>query len=356
MSKLMAAFKKNNCVRIVGVSIIVAAAQTLTPGFTTIVNAEEDAQPAKEVIVYSSRKEHLIKPLFDLYQKETGVKISYITDKAPPLMARLKAEGKNTPADVFMTVDAGNLWNAAEQGLLQSINSTILENNVPDNLRDEDNRWFGLSIRARTIVYSTERVKADTLKTYESLGDPEWKGRLCLRTSKKVYNQSLVATMIASLGEDKTTEVVESWVNNLATPVFANDTKLMEAIAAGQCDVGIVNTYYYGRLQDQRPDIPLKLFWPNQEDRGVHINISGAGVVKNARHPVAAQKLIEWLSSDLAQQQFAGLNKEYPVNPKVKATEQVASWGQYKKDDINVEVAGRLQIPAIKLMDRAGYK
>ena len=347
--------RKSNRVRIVGVSIIVAAMQILTPGFVTSAYAE-GAQSTKEVIVYSSRKEHLIKPLFDLYQKETGVKISYITDKAPPLMARLKAEGKNTPADVFMTVDAGNLWNAAEQDLLQPITSEILKNNVPDNLRDKDNRWFGLSIRARTIVYSTERVKADTLKTYESLGDQEWKGRLCLRTSKKVYNQSLVATMIASQGEDKTAEVIKSWVNNLATPVFANDTKLMEAIAAGQCDVGIVNTYYYGRLQDKRPDIPLKLFWPNQQDRGVHINISGAGVVKNARHPAAAQKLIEWLSSDLAQQQFAGLNKEYPVNPKVKATEQVVSWGQYKKDDINVEVAGRLQIPAIKLMDRAGYK
>jgi len=347
--------RKSNRVRIVGVSIIVAAMQILTPGFVTSAYAE-GAQSTKEVIVYSSRKEHLIKPLFDLYQKETGVKISYITDKAPPLMARLKAEGKNTHADVFMTVDAGNLWNAAEQGLLQPINSKILENNVPVNLRDKNNQWFGLSIRARTIVYSTERVKPETLKTYESLGDPEWKGRLCLRTSKKVYNQSLVATMIATLGEEKTSGVIESWVNNLATPVFANDTKLMEAIAAGQCDVGIVNTYYYGRLQDQNPDAPLKLFWPNQQDRGVHINISGAGVVKNSRHPAEAKKLIEWLSSDLAQKQFAGLNKEYPVNPKVNATEQVASWGQYKKDDINVDVAGRLQIPAIKLMDRAGYK
>lgn len=356
MEKLMTVFNRSVWVKTIGVSIVITVVQTLAPGISTFANAIELEQSTKEVIVYSSRKEHLIKPLFDLYQKETGVKISYITDKAPPLMARLKAEGKNTPADVFMTVDAGNLWNASEQGLLQTVNSEILKKNVPVNLRDKNNQWFGLSIRARTIVYSTERVKTENLKTYESLGDPEWKGRVCLRTSKKVYNQSLVATMIASLGEDKTTEVIKSWVKNLATPVFANDTKLMEAIVAGQCDVGIVNTYYYGRLQDQHPDVPLKLFWPNQQDRGVHINISGAGVVKNSRHPKAAQKLIEWLSSGLAQKQFAGLNKEYPVNPKVKATEQVTSWGQYKKDDINVEVAGRLQIPAIKLMDRAGYK
>lgn len=314
------------------------------------------AADVKELIVYSSRKEHLIKPLFDLYQKESGVKIRYITDKAPPLMARLKAEGKNTPADIFMAVDAGNLWQAAEQGLLQAIQSETLGQNVPAHLRDEQNRWFGLSVRARTIVYSTERVDPKALKSYEALGDSMWKGRLCLRTSKKVYNQSLVAAMMARLGKEKTSEVIKAWVGNLATPVFANDTKLMEAIIAGQCDVGIVNTYYFGRLQDGNPELPLKLFWPNQQDRGVHINISGAGVVKNAKHPEAAQKLLEWLSSEKAQKEFAGLNKEYPVNPEIKAIDQVLFWGQFKADDINVEVAGRNQIAAIKLMDQAGYK
>lgn len=334
--------------------IMLMTARSLIPGLSNVTG--DNVQSSEEVIVYSSRKEHLIKPLFDLYQEQTGVKINYITDNAAPLMARLKAEGRNTPADVFMTVDAGNLWQAAEQGLLRSLDSEILNNNVPAHLKDANNRWFGLSVRARTIVYSTERVQPETLTTYEALGDSQWQGRLCLRTSKKVYNQSLVATMMARLGEEETAAVIKAWVNNLATAVFSNDTKLMEAIVAGQCDVGIVNTYYFGRLQDKTPNIPLKLFWPNQQDRGVHINISGAGVVKNARHPKAAQQLLEWLSSKQAQQKFAGLNKEYPINLQVTATEQVESWGQYKADDINVEAAGRLQVPAIMLMDRVGYK
>ncbi len=334
--------------------IILMTVRSLIPEFTDVTG--DNVQSSEEVVVYSSRKEHLIKPLFDLYEQQSGVKISYLTDEAAPLMARLKAEGRNSPADIFMTVDAGNLWQAAEQGLLQAIDSEVLNSNVPAHLRDADNRWFGLSVRARTIVYSTERVKPEALSTYEALGDSQWQGRLCLRTSKKVYNQSLVATMMARLGEEKTAEVIKAWVNNLATPVFSDDTNLMEAIIAGQCDVGIVNTYYFGRLQDETPNIPLKLFWPNQQDRGVHINISGAGVVKNARHPKAAQQLLEWLSSEQAQEKFAGLNKEYPVNPQVTATEQVASWGQYKADDINVEVAGRLQVAAIMLMDRVGYK
>lgn len=311
---------------------------------------------AEEVWVYSSRKEHLIKPLFDQYQKETGVSVRYITDKAPPLMARIKAEGKNTKADLFMTVDAGNLWQAANLGILAPLSSPTLEANVPSHLRDSEGRWAGLSIRARTIVYSTERVKTSELQSYESLAAPQWKGRLCLRTSKKVYNQSLVATMMEHLGEDKAESIVSDWVKNLATPVFANDTTLMEAILAGQCDVGIVNTYYFGRLQKARPDIPLALFWPNQQDRGVHVNISGAGVTRYAKHPQAAQRLLEWLSSSSAQSAFAGLNMEYPVNPQVKPSEEVFAWGEFKADLIDVGVAGRNQTKAIMLMDRAGYR
>ncbi len=335
--------------------VLTAAVKVLVPVSVMAKEDSGDSSPAM-LVVYSSRKEHLIKPLFDLYQEKTGTKIKYITDEAAPLMARLKAEGRNTSADIFMTVDAGNLWQAAEQGLLQSLDSKVLNNNVPAHLRDQDQRWFGLSIRARTIVYSTQRVRPEELSTYEALGNPQWRGRLCLRTSKKVYNQSLVATMLERLGEEKTLSVLEGWVNNLATPVFSNDTKLMEAIVAGQCDVGIVNTYYFGRLQEKNPTLPLRLFWPNQQDRGVHINISGAGVVKHARHTKIAQQFLEWLSSTEAQALLAGLNKEYPVNPQVKAVEQVESWGGYKADDINIAVAGRLQVPAIMIMDRAGYK
>ena len=314
------------------------------------------AWAADEIVVYSARKEHLIKPLFDAYTKKTGVNIRYVTDKAGPLLARLKAEGSNTPADILMTVDAGNLWQATQLGVLDSVDSAVLQKNIPSSLRDPDNKWFGLSVRARTIVYSSERVKAGELSTYEALSDSSWKGRLCLRTSKKVYNQSLVAMMLARLGEQKTSDIVSGWVTNLAAPPFSNDTKTMQAIAAGQCDVAIVNTYYFGRLLKKEPDSKLALFWPNQNDSGVHVNISGAGVTANARHREQAIKLLEWLSSEEAQGLFASLNMEYPANPAVATDPVVAGWGKFKADDTNVAKAGELQKQAVMLMDRSGYR
>ena len=311
---------------------------------------------ADEVVVYSARNEHLIKPLFDRYTAETGVPIRFITDKEGPLLQRLKAEGARTPADMLITVDAGNLWHAAETGVLAEIDSPVLDANVPSNLRDPKGRWFGLSERARTIVYSTERVQPGMLSSYEDLADPKWKGRLCLRTSKKVYNQSLVATLIARLGEQNAEQIVRGWVTNLATAPFANDTKAMQAVAAGQCDVTVVNTYYFGRLQKENPDIKLAIFWPNQDSSGVHINVSGAGVTRHAKHPDEARRLLEWLSSEEAQADFAGLNMEYPVNSKVAVDPLVASWGSFKADALHVNEAGRLQADAIRLMDRAGYR
>ena len=311
---------------------------------------------AEEVVVYSARKEHLIKPLFDRYTAETGVPVKYITDKAGPLLQRLRAEGKRTPADLLITVDAGNLWHAAESGVLAEVDSGVLTANVPANLRDPGGRWFGLSERARTIVYSTERVQPTDLGSYEDLAEPKWKGRLCLRTSKKVYNQSLVATLIARHGETEAERIVRGWVDNLAAAPFSNDTKAMQAVAAGQCDVTIVNTYYFGRLQKQQPDIKLGLFWANQESSGTHINVSGAGVTRHAKHPEAARKLLEWLSSEAAQGEFAARNMEFPVNPKVVADATVSAWGGFKADELNVNEAGRLQSAAIRLMDRAGYR
>ena len=318
-------------------------------------SAADDAESV-ELVVYSSRKEHLIKPLFDRFNEETGIKVSYITDGEGPLMARLEAEGERTPADIFITVDAGNLWQAANRGLFQSLTSPLLESSVPEHLRDAENRWFGLSVRARTIVYSTERVKPEELSTYENLASEQWDGRLCLRTSKKVYNQSLVATLIERHGPEQTEKLVRGWVGNLATEVFPNDTSLMEAILAGQCDVGIVNTYYFGRLQKENADIPLALFWPNQITSGVHVNVSGAGVTAHAKHPKQAQQLLEWLAQGEAQAMFAGLNMEFPVNPAVAVDPLVEAWGEFKADDLNVSVAGKRQVEAIKLMDRAGYR
>lgn len=315
----------------------------------------EQAEPAV-VTVYSSRKEHLIKPMFDEYTAKTGVKVRYVTDKAGPLMERLSAEGESTPADMFMTVDAGNLWQASQKGLFAPLDSESLEQNVPAHLQAANNDWFGLSVRARTIVYSTERVTPEQLSSYEQLADESWKGRLCLRTSKKVYNQSLVATMIQTLGEEQAENIVKGWVANLATVPFSNDTKAMEAVAAGQCDATIVNTYYYGRLMKKQPDLGLALFWPNQDGRGVHVNISGAGITKHAKQPAEAQKLLEWLASDEAQGKFAELNQEYPANASVAPSAEVQAWGEFKADVVNVEAAGSLQADAVKLMDRAAYQ
>lgn len=311
---------------------------------------------ADEVVVYSARAEQLIKPMFDAFTKETGIPVKFITDKEGPLMERLKAEGANTPADVLLTVDAGNLWQAANEGLLKPIQSKVLDENIPKHLKDPNNQWFGLSVRARTIVYNTKALKPADLSTYEDLASPKWKGKLCLRTSKKVYNQSLVAMMIAEKGEAETEKIVGGWVANLATDVFPDDTKLMEAIAAGQCDVGIVNTYYYGRLLEKKPGLALALFWPNQQTTGVHVNVSGAGVVKHARNVKGSVQMLEWFSSEQGQKMFADLNLEYPANPAYKPDPLVANWGSFKQNLINVAKAGELQAAAVRLMDRARYK
>ena len=310
---------------------------------------------AEEVVVYSARIDELIKPVFDAYTAKTGVQIKFITDKEAPLLARLQAEGKNTPADLLITVDAGNLWQAEQQGVLKPIKSSVIEANIPAQYRSPTGAWTGLSLRARTIAYSPERVKPEELSTYEALADKQWEGRLCLRSSKKVYNQSLTATLIEAHREAKTEEIVKGWVNNLATDVFADDTALLQAIDVGQCDVGLVNTYYFGRLQKQNPAFKAKLFWPNQADRGVHVNLSGAGVTKYAPNPQAAQQLLEWMSSAEAQGLFASLNQEYPANPAVKPSAEVAAWGTFKADSIPLEVAGKRQVEATMLMDRAGW-
>ena len=308
------------------------------------------------VTIYSSRNEQLIKPLLDKYTEETGVKIELVTDKTGPLMARLQAEGKNTPADMLLTVDAGNLWQAAEQGLLQPVTSTVLETNVPAKYRDPKGQWTGLSLRARTILYDPNKVEASQLSTYADLADPKWKGKLCLRTSKSVYNQSLVASMIENLGSDKTEQIIRGWVDNLATDVFTDDTSLLEAIAAGQCEVGLTNSYYYGRILDEKPGFPVQIFWANQDTTGTHVNISGAGVIANSDNPSGALKLIEWLSSDEAQGIYASSDKEFPVKEGVDKSELLKSWGEFKPDDINVQKFGSLQTQAIQMMDKAGYK
>ena len=321
-----------------------------------VVKEDATAADGQTVTIYSSRNEQLIKPLLDRYTEQTGVKIELVTDKTGPLMARLQAEGKNTPADMLLTVDAGNLWQAAEQGLLQPIASSVLEANVPAKYRDPEGRWTGLSLRARTIFYDPSKVSADQLLTYADLADPKWKGKLCLRSSKAVYNQSLVASMMENLGEEKTEQIIRGWVANLATDVFSDDTSMLEAIAAGQCEVGVANSYYYGRILDEKPDFPVKIFWANQETTGTHVNISGAGVITDSDNPDGALKLMEWLSSDEAQGLYASSDKEYPVKEGVDESELLRSWGPFKQDSISVQKFGERQTQAIQMMDKAGYK
>lgn len=319
--------------------------------------AAATATAQESVNVYSARIEKLIKPAFDAFTKKTGIQVKYLTAKEAILLERLKAEGKYTDADVLITVDAGNLWLASREGVLQPVTSSRLERQVPASLRSPDGSWFGLTVRARTIVYSLERVSPDELSTYEDLGNPKWQGRLCLRTSKKVYNKSMVATMIRSLGEDRATKVVSGWMKNQPR-IYPKDSSLLKGIAAGKCDVGIVNTYYLGRELAKKPGFPVGLFWANQSDRGVHVNISGAGVTRYARNKENAIKLIEFLSSEEAQNLFADNNMEYPVNPEVKPSSRLTDWwGQtFKADRVNVAAAGEHQKAAVKLMAKAGYR
>lgn len=319
-------------------------------------SGEQGSRDDDRLVVYTSRQSHLIDPLFERFTAETGIEIDYITDAEAPLIERLVAEGGRTPADVFMTVDAGNLWYATERSVLQPLESAALEAAVPAHLRDPEGHWYGLSVRARSIVYHPDRVDAASLSTYEDLADRRWQGRLCLRTARKVYNQSLVAMLIEHYGEARTEDIVRGWVANLAAPPFSSDTQMIEAIAAGQCDVGISNSYYLGRLLAADPDYPVRLFWANQDTTGVHVNVSGAGVTRHAPRPDLAAQLIEWLAGTEAQGDFAAVNLEFPVNGSVAPAPIVAAWGEFVPDQANLAIAGRRQAQAVRLMDRAGYR
>ena len=308
-----------------------------------------------EVVVYSARSHYGQEPAIDAFTKKTGIQVKSHGGNSSELFERLRAEGDKTPADVLITVDAGNLWNAAQAGLLSKVDSPELMANVPASLRDPEGRWVALTMRARTIMYNTKKVKPEELSTYEALGDPKWKNRICLRTSSYIYNQSFVATMIKRQGEPKVETVVKGWVANNPT-LINGDTKILESIAAGQCDVGITNTYYLARILAKDPAFPVAPFWANQQTTGTHVNISGAGITAHAKNRANAVKLLEFLTSPEAQQMFADSNFEYPANPQAAVNPILVKWGKFKQDDINVAAAGEFQAAATKLADRAGYK
>ena len=296
------------------------------------------ASGAAEVVVYSARSHYNQEPAFEAFTKKTGIQVKTFGGNSSELFERLRAEGDRSPADVLITVDAGNLWNAARAGLLAKVDSPELNAHIPAHLRDPENRWIGLTVRARTIMYNTRKVKPSELSTYEALGDPKWKGRLCLRTSSHVYNQSLLATMIGRHGEARTEEVVRAWVAN--QPIMINgDTKILEAIAAGQCDVGLTNTYYLGHQLAKDSTFPVAAFWANQATTGTHVNVSGAGVTAASKNRASAVKLLEFLTSPEAQQMFADSNYEFPANPQAAVNPVIARWGKFKQDELNVAAA-----------------
>ncbi len=318
---------------------------------------------AAEVNIYSGRKENLIKPLLDRFTAETGIKTNLVTAKADKLLTRLQSEGRNTPADVFITVDAGRLYRAKQADVFGTVSSDKLNAAVPAHLRDPDGHWVGLSQRARVIFYAKDRVKSDELSSYEDLASDKWKNRICIRSSSNIYNQSLVAAMIAAHGADATQNWAEGLVNNLARPPKGGDRDQIKAAAAGQCDIAVANTYYYGQMLTSEKDPAqvkaaeaMAVFWPNQDDRGTHVNISGAGVTKFAKNRDNAIKLLEYLVSPEAQKWYAEVNYEYPVNPEAQLGELVASWGAFKSDQLNLDVLGKNNAEAVRVMDRAGWK
>ncbi len=332
----------------------VGLAAVLVPGLA----AAQD----KVVNLYSSRHYDTDEALYANFTKQTGIAINRLEAKEDELLQRMKAEGDKSPADVVITVDAGRLWRAQEMGLLQPIHSAVLEKEIPAHLREPDGHWFGFSKRARILVVNKEKVKPGEITRYEDLADAKWKGRVLIRSSTNVYNQSLVGSMIATLGEPATETWARAVVANMARPPKGGDTDQIKAVAAGEGDVAVSNSYYVARLmgskkpEDQAIAAKIAVVFPNQNDRGTHVNISGAGVAKYAPNKANAIKFLEYLASKQAQEYFAKGNYEFPVVGGVALHPVIAGWAEFKEDRVNAAVFGKNNAAALKLMDRAGWK
>lgn len=321
--------------------------------------AQEDGA---EVNVYSARKEALIKPLFDSFTEETGIKVNLVTGKADALIKRLELEGSQTPADLLLTVDAGRLHRAKEKDLLQALHSERLEAAIPARYRDPYGFWFGLSLRARVIIYAKAAIDPARLSTYEDLAAPKWKKQICVRSSTNIYNQSLVASLLAHHGQERTERWIRGLVDNFARPPKGGDRDQIKAVAAGQCGLALVNTYYLAAMLDSDLDREreaaeqVALFWPNQAGRGAHVNISGAGVTRAAGNPASAARLLEYLASPPAQEWYANANHEFPVRPGVPIDPVMRAWGDFKADPLALEKLGENNPAAVRSMDRAGWR
>ena len=343
--------------KIFAISLTIALATTSAFGM-----GSPDTLTSSELNIYSARKEALIKPLLDRFSEATGTQINLVTGKGDALLTRLQSEGINSPADLLLTVDAGRLYRAQQAGILQPMMSKRLNAAIPQHLRSIDDQWFGLSVRARVIVYAKDRVGVEQLSTYEALAEPRWRGKICVRSSSNIYNQSLVASMLATEGMQYTEAWLEGLVANFARTPAGGDRDQIKAVAAGLCDVAIVNSYYLGGMLRSSDPAQLDaassvgLFWPNQDGRGTHINISGAGVTRSSQNPELAAQLIAFLASDESQRWYAGMNNEFPVRADIEVSDTLRTWGGFDADQLNVTELGRNNANAIMAMDRAGWK
>jgi iron(III) transport system substrate-binding protein len=333
--------------------LILAAAVVLVLGLVGAVVAMTSSSGDK-LTVYTARSHYGEEKPFQDFAKETGEDLELFGGSASELYERIRNEGAESRADLLITVDAANLWRAKEAGLLQPVTTPGFAEAIPAELRDPDGAWVALTVRARTIMRSTERVGEDDLATYEDLGDPEWKGKLCLRSGTSEYNVSFVADRLAKDGEAKTREMLEAWMAN-EPEVLGSDVDVLEAIEAGRCDVGLTNTYYLGRKLEEEPDFPVAPIFADQDGRGTHVNLSGVGIVKSAPHAAVAQRLAEFLTTPEQQAVLAGNNHEFPAAEGVEPTKEIAQFGDFKRDPIDVAKAGERLDDALQLMGSVGW-
>jgi iron(III) transport system substrate-binding protein len=306
-----------------------------------------------DVVVYNGRSQYGDEDAFTAFEEKEGKTLELRGGTAPELFERLRSEGDDTPADLLVTTDLANLWRAKQAGLLVPVATPALERQIPAELRDPDGSWWALSLRIRTPMRSSERVREGEVDSYQDLGDPRWRGKLCLRTSSNEYNQSLVADMIAKRGADETEELLQSWMDNDPT-VLGSDVDVLEAIAGGRCDVGLTNHYYLARILAEDPDFPVAPAWPDQDGAGAHTNLSGVGLVKGSEHRDDAVALMEYLISEPAQHEVVE-NGELAANPEVPPAEHIREWAAVRRDPIAVEQAGMLLPDAVEMMQRVGW-
>lgn len=323
----------------------------------------KDTSSDKNVVnVYTHRHYKADDALFSQFTKETGIKVNIVNASADELIQRLETEGEASQADILITVDAGRLYRAQDKDLLQPISSAVLEANIAPKFREKDGYWYGMTYRARIIAYAKDRVDPGAIKTYEDLTDPKWKGKILTRSSENIYNQSLLASIIVADGNEGAKNWAEGMVANMARDPKGSDRDQVKAVASGEGDIAVVNTYYIGLMindgneEERKAGETVGIIFPNQEGRGTHINISGIGVTKYAPHKENAIKLMEFLSGESAQQTLANLNYEYPINPKASKAAILRTWGDFKADSINLYNLGKYNSDAVKIFDAVGWK